>query len=216
MGDARQPCHPLGLVNPRELHRGWFLGSRRFPMRGRTSLTLRRTRRSIPCIEITDTQPMILTGSLGGVEVTIERDNIASGLLEADGYFGTRGAQRQLGFCGVMPERARVVEGLSQRDSYDIAREILRIADEHDLQTIACMPFGNGDHRGLVQALDEYKQRGSGNLQKLRLMHLDHDDFRDIREWFRLEVQRTPPPPSPPRDIPAREPISYALPLDLA
>ena len=69
---------------------------------------------------------MILTGSLGGVEVTIERDNIASGLLEADGYFGTRGAQRQLGFCGVMPERARVVEGLSQRDSYGIARAIPR------------------------------------------------------------------------------------------
>lgn len=215
MGAGRAPCHTREWSNPRELRQGWFLGSKRFSMRRRLSLTLRETRRRVPCFEITDTQPTIQVGAIGGLEVTIEQENFANGLLEVDGYFGTRGAQRQLGFYGILPDRARVVDGLSQRDAYDITKELLQIADAHGMETVACMPFGNGEHRGLVQALHEYEQQGGGALKKLRLLHLDRDDFADIRELFRPEVQRTPPPPSPPRPIPERERICHALPLDL-
>jgi hypothetical protein len=216
MGAARAPCHPLEWANPSELHRGWFLGSRRFAMRTRLLLTLRCRGRRVPCIEIDDTRPTILVGSIGGVEVSIERDNMASGLLEVDGYFGTRGAQQQLAFYGVLSDRAYIVDGLSHRPSHDITSEFLSIADQHGMQTIASMPFGNGDHRGLVRALHEYGAHGNGSVKKLRLMHLDEGDFADIRELFRPEVQRAPPPTSPPRRIPNRKPIRHALPLDLA
>ena len=214
LGPFRAPCHTQAWANPRLLQSSWFLGSRRFTIRRKPAASLRVRGRVLPCLEIRDEMPQIQAAWFGDLEVTIERENIASALLDVDGVFGTERLQQQRAFLGDAPDSTVVLEDLTRRSAQDLTKKILREAEARQWRTVATMPFGNGDHAGLIRGARMHGGRGS--VKRLRLLHLDRGDYRDIRPQFRSSHDRSRTRPSEPRFVANRQRVTHHGPLDLS
>jgi hypothetical protein len=214
LGPWRDPSHPAEQQDPNDLRQSWFLGSRRFSIRRKSAPALSHPRPMLTCFEVTDKMPQIRAAWFGDLEVSIERENIASALLDVDGVFGSARLQQQRAFLGYAPDSTVVLEDLTRRSAQDLTAEILRAAEARNWNSIATMPFGNGDHAGLIKEVSAHK--GQGTVNRLRLLHLDRDDYRDIRPLFRSINDRSRPNPSPPRYVAERRRVMRHEPAGLS
>jgi len=121
----------------------------------------------------------IKQGCFGSVTAIFMQESILSSLLRIDGLFCTYRIFRKWAWRGYNQDNWYHVENISQQESYPHTKKILEICLENRWETVATMPYGNGQHQGIIQALQEWE----GEYPKrIYFCYLDDGDYSDIAD----------------------------------
>ncbi len=129
---------------------------------------------------------------VGAVMLRVEHSNIAGHVREMDGAVLSQRAEdlckQVLGLeaqeelpLPVVRAPSRMLSGEpATRDPWDserVTRHLIEVAEKQGWHTLGTIAYGQGEHLGILRALENYS---GPTLRCLRIFHMDEEDFADL------------------------------------